>query len=108
MGAVRDERIFLNEDTLWSGCPTDGNDPKGPEYLKEIRRSRPGTKRTTPPPTRPAASCKVPYTESYQPLGELHLTFGHSAAVQDYRRELGPGQRDLHNLLSRWIHAHHT
>src|ERR1035437_7581908 len=38
MGGIREERIFLNEDTLWSGYPTDGNEPKGPEYLKEVRR----------------------------------------------------------------------
>jgi len=90
MGAVREERIFLNEDTLWSGYPGSvpgGNDPRGPEYLQEVRRLVLQEKDY-------AAADQVcrklqgPYTESYQPLGELQLTFDHPADVADYRREL--------------------
>ena len=87
MGIVREERIFLNEDTLWSGYPTDGNEPKGPEYLKEVRRLVLQEKDYA---AADAACRKLqgPYNESYQPLGELQLTFDHSGDAHDYRREL--------------------
>ena len=87
MGIVHQERIFLNEDTLWSGCPTDGNEPKGPEYLKEVRRLVLQEKDYAGAD----AECRKmqgPYNESYQPLGELQITFDHAGDVQDYRREL--------------------
>ena len=87
MGIVREERIFLNEDTLWSGYPADGNEPKGPEYLKEIRRLVLQEKDYAAAD----AVCRKlqgPYNESYQPLGELQLTFDHAGDVKDYRREL--------------------
>lgn len=37
-GGVADERIQLNESTLWDGYPFDRNDPSSPEYLPEVRR----------------------------------------------------------------------
>jgi alpha-L-fucosidase 2 len=87
MGVVREERIFLNEDTLWSGHPTDGNEPKGPEYLKEVRRLVLQEKDYA---AADAACRKLqgPYTESYQPLGELKLSFDDLESIFDYRREL--------------------
>jgi alpha-L-fucosidase 2 len=87
MGIVREERIFLNEDTLWSGSPTNGNEPNGPEYLKEVRRLVLQEKDYAGADT----ACKKlqgPYTQSYQPLGELQIAFDHSGEAQDYRREL--------------------
>jgi alpha-L-fucosidase 2 len=87
MGVVREERIFLNEDTLWTGCPTDGNEPRGPEYLKEIRRLVLEQKDYAAADEE-CRKLQGPYTESYQPLGELKLTFDGSENTQDYRREL--------------------
>ena len=37
-GGVFAERVQLNEDTLWSGGPKDGNNPAAAGYLPEVRR----------------------------------------------------------------------
>ena len=37
-GGIRDERIILNEGTLWSGSPQDADRPDAASYLPEIRR----------------------------------------------------------------------
>lgn len=87
MGVVREERIFLNEDTLWSGYPTDGNEPRGPEYLKEVRRLVLKEKDYAAA-DEACRKLQGPYNESYQPLGELQITFDHRGDIQDYRREL--------------------
>jgi alpha-L-fucosidase 2 len=87
MGVVREERIFLNEDTLWSGYPTDGNEPKGPEYLKEVRRLVLQHKDYAAADVA-CRKLQGPNTQSYQPLGELKLTFDDLESTFDYRREL--------------------
>jgi len=38
-GNVSRERIQLNNNTLWSGYPNAGNNPKGPEYLPKVRQA---------------------------------------------------------------------
>ena len=87
MGVVREERIFLNEDTLWSGYPTDGNELKGAEYLKQVRKLVLEQKDYA---TADEACRKLqgPYTQSYQPLGELRIASDHLESTLDYRREL--------------------
>src|SRR5699024_5742868 len=37
-GGVSDEKLVLNEITLWSGGPQDADDPNAIKYLPEIRR----------------------------------------------------------------------
>ena len=37
-GGVEYERIELNEDTLWSGYPKDGNNPRAIQVLPEVRK----------------------------------------------------------------------
>ena len=36
-GGVRQERLQLNEDTLWSGVPGEWNNPQAKEVLPEVR-----------------------------------------------------------------------
>lgn len=89
-GGIGDERIQLNEDTLWSGAPGDGNNPEAREILPEMRRALfAGEYKAAD------ALCQKmqgPYTQSYQPLGNLYLDFdGHdglTAQAVDYYREL--------------------
>jgi alpha-L-fucosidase 2 len=38
-GRVNNERIQLNDHTLWSGGPVPGNNPQGPEHLPEVRKA---------------------------------------------------------------------
>jgi len=87
-GRVDDERIALNEDTLWSGRPTDRDAIDGRPILAEVRRLAfygdfVGANET-------CRQLQGPYTQSYQPLGDLRLTsfLGPGDVVDSYRREL--------------------
>ncbi len=94
-GTVSEERLQLNEDTLWSGAPSDWNNPAAKEHLAEVRRLVLEQKDYV------AAGelCKKmqgPYNQSYLPLADLHLKFtGHENAT-GYRREL-----DLDTAIAR-------
>lgn len=85
-GAVSDERIILNEDTLWAGHPTDGTVKDAYErYTVPLRKAVARGDHAM------AEECgnhlQGPYTESYLPLGDLNLHFHHTDFA-DYRREL--------------------
>ncbi|MEU9832317.1 glycoside hydrolase family 95 protein [Streptosporangium sp. NPDC048047] len=74
-GGPRRERIALNVDTLWSGGPHGAGVSDGPGALAEIRRL------LLDEDDRRAAEEAVrrlqgPESESYQPLGDLLLTYG--------------------------------
>jgi len=89
------ECLLINDDTLWSGFPRDGNNPHAKEYLPAVRE---------------AVLVKQDYhladalchkmqglnAEAYQPLANLTLDFAHGAEVSGYRREL-----DLDTACSR-------
>ncbi|HEX3743146.1 MAG TPA: glycoside hydrolase N-terminal domain-containing protein [Bryobacteraceae bacterium] len=94
-GGVQQERLQLNEDTLWSGSPGNWNNPDAPKHLPEVRRlvldqqDYPGADKV----------CKLmqgPFAEAYQPLGDLHIAMDHQGDVSDYRREL-----DLDTAIAR-------
>ena len=38
-GRVNKERLQLNDNTLWSGFPNAGNNPKGPAHLPLVRQA---------------------------------------------------------------------
>jgi len=72
-GGVEEERIALNEDTLWSGLPKDNTNPAAKDVLPEVRRLLFAGEYA-------AANelCKQmqgPYSQSYLPLGDLWLRF---------------------------------
>ncbi len=85
-GGVQSERLQLNEDTLWSGGPSDWDNPDALEVLPEVRKlifagDYIGAD----------ALCKRmqgPYNQSYQPLGDLHLHLAGAGDPQEYAREL--------------------
>ncbi|MDB4884047.1 MAG: alpha-L-fucosidase [Gemmatimonadetes bacterium] len=87
-GGIERERLQLNEDSLWSGGPRDWNNPKAPQVLAEVRRLIAEQKYVEA--DRAARGMQGPFTQAYQPLGDLHLTFEHgdSAARGAYRRQL--------------------
>jgi alpha-L-fucosidase 2 len=85
-GGVERERLQLNEDTLWSGGPSDWNNPKAREALAEVRRLiRAGQYSEADGAAR---GMQGPYTQSYLPLGDLLLTFEHGDLGRGYRRAL--------------------
>jgi alpha-L-fucosidase 2 len=87
-GGVASERLQLNEATLWSGGPREWNTPAAKEVLPQVRAAI-----FAGDYVRAGELCKKmqgPYNESYQPLGNLVLTFpaGEMSARSDYERRL--------------------
>ncbi len=90
-GGVPQERIQLNEHTLWSGHHVEEDNPQARQQIEKIRELLFAGKyveaNTVAPPTGrfigPAAA-----RFTYQTLGDLLLEMRHEGAVQDYRREL--------------------
>ncbi|MEO8613655.1 MAG: glycoside hydrolase family 95 protein [Luteolibacter sp.] len=88
-GKVQEERIVLNEDTLWSGGPYNPATDVPPETLAEIRRLLfEGKNREAQNLSNKLQG--TPNSQSaYQTLGELTLTFPETLGeVSDYRRTL--------------------
>ncbi len=87
-GGIQQERLQLNEDTLWSGGPRDWNNAQALRVLPEVRRlifeERFAEANTL------AQQMQGAFVESYQPLGDLLLDFqfGSVEAVSGYRRDL--------------------
>ncbi|HVU34508.1 MAG TPA: glycoside hydrolase family 95 protein [Opitutaceae bacterium] len=99
-GGIADDRIVLNEDSMWSGSPQDADRPDAARYLPEIRRLLLEGKNVEAEALVNAhftcagkgsgfgAGANVPYG-SYQTLGDLHLLFPEAhGPVTEYRREL--------------------
>ena len=86
-GAVAQEVLQLNEDTLWSGRPKDWDNPAARAALPAIRALL-----ESGDYDQANAACKAlqgPYTQSYLPMGDLTFDFDEQAgAVGEYRREL--------------------
>ncbi len=87
-GGISEERLQLNEDTLWSGVgPREWNNPDARQHLAEVRRLVLDAKDYVAADT----ECKKmqgPYNQSYQPLGNLTLSLEHPGEATDYRRDL--------------------
>lgn len=102
-GGVSEERIILNEGTLWSGSPQDSDKPDAASFLPEIRRLLIEGKNaeaealvyknfTAQGPGSARGRGKDAQYGSYQVLGDLRLKFvGGDANVTDYRRSLDLG-----------------
>jgi alpha-L-fucosidase 2 len=98
-GGTEEERIQLNEKSVWSGHPQEADNPDAPRYLPEIRRLLFEGKYAQAQQLavekfvcRGAGSghgngANVPFG-CYQMLGDLRLRFEGHREVQNYRREL--------------------
>lgn len=88
-GRVRDEIIPFNDETLWTGSPYDAVNPKALPALPEIRRLIAEEKFAEAADLAAnLLSHPLPFVQTYQAMGRLHLRFdGHEAATA-YRREL--------------------
>jgi alpha-L-fucosidase 2 len=113
-GGVEDERVALNEDSLWSGSVQDADRTNAAAALPEIRRlllegknaeAEKLVNRNFTCAGRGSAnghSGEVPYG-SYQTLGDLRLKFSYADtnAATDYRRELDLQTATAHTEFSR-------
>ena len=89
-GGVGQERLALNEDTLWSGFPRDSNNPGAKEALVEVRRLL--FAGDLPKAQRACMQMQGHFTQSYLPFGDLSLVFEHDGEARDYRRTLDLAQ----------------
>lgn len=84
------ERISLNADTLWSGGPGRRDRPGASAYLAALRQAvlREGDYARA---NHLAESMQGPFSEAYQPIGDLEIDFGggrDGGRAENYRRQL--------------------
>ncbi|MFC0212257.1 glycoside hydrolase N-terminal domain-containing protein [Paenibacillus chartarius] len=85
-GGVERERIALNEDTLWSGYPTNWNNPGAREALPKVRQLI--AEQRYKEADQLCKTMMGPYTQSYLPLGDLHIVMEHGQSRRGYERKL--------------------
>jgi len=88
-GGVANERIQLNEESLWAGSPVNNNNPQAKEYLAEIQRAIfRGEYKKADELSNKYLLGTPPRIRSYQPLGDLFINFGWKGQPESYRRSL--------------------
>src|SRR5690349_7960209 len=96
-GGVVDERLQLNEDSVWAGQKLDRVNPQAAGSLPEIRRllfaGKPAVAEAIADKTIISVPRRMP---PYQTLGDLGIHFQIDGVTSDYRREL-----DLDQAIAR-------
>jgi len=88
-GGIEQERIQLNEDTLWAGGPYDPANPSALGALPEIRRLlAAGDFKNGQALVQEKFMAKPMQQAAYQTVGDLLISISGSEAVANYRREL--------------------
>lgn len=86
-GGVSDDQIYLNDATLWSGEPVDPrNNPQAHTHLPAIREALKNQDYALADSLN--RHLQGAFSESYAPLGTLHLRFPDPGEIVAYRREL--------------------
>jgi len=86
-GGALNEKICLNEDTLWSGMPTYYDNPEAKEaFQKAGELARAGKYYEAQRLLEKQATGL--WSQAYMPLGDLLLSMRHEEEVQDYSRQL--------------------
>lgn len=88
-GGVNQERLQLNEGTLWAGGPYDPVNPQAKEALPQVRQLiNEGKYREAAKLISEKAMAKPLAQMPYQTVGDLLLNFSGSTNLTNYRREL--------------------
>jgi alpha-L-fucosidase 2 len=88
-GGIDSEAICLNECNLWAGGPYSPENSSAPEALPQVRQLLwDGQYREAESLISQRMMGKPSTQASYQPIGDLLLTFPKVAAAENYRREL--------------------
>ena len=82
-GGVDRERLALNEVTLWSGEPSNWNNPDAKAALPEIRKAL--FSGDVPAAEKLCHRLQGPYTQAYMPMGNLDIRFEHGS-ILGYKR----------------------
>ena len=86
-GGTKDEKIYLNDLTLWSGEPVDDSIYKGKyQYLPAVREAL--AKEDYRAANELVKKLQGRFSQSYMALGTLFLHFDHDSVVTNYYREL--------------------
>jgi alpha-L-fucosidase 2 len=106
-GGLSQERLQLNEDTLWAGGPYDPVNPDAKAALPEVRRLIFDGKYKEAHQLVGAKVLAKPLRQMpYQTVGDLTLNFPEVAVVEDYRRELNLDTAWPPSAHGRWrVHA---
>lgn len=101
-GGVNNERLQLNEETVWDGVPTDYTNPEALKALPEVQRLLFEGKNGEAKRLARNKMMGSPYKiKSYQPLCDLFLDFPDIDEAEAYRRDL-----DLTTAISRVQYTH--
>lgn len=97
-GGTAEERLQLNEDSVWYGGPRERNNQDALPHLPEIRKLIMDGRLREAETLAAMSMAGLPESQRhYLPLGELLLSFGgHVPTAEDYKREL-----DLEQGISR-------
>jgi alpha-L-fucosidase 2 len=87
-GGVGDERVQINESTLWGGVPHDYTNPDAAAHLDEIRRLIFAGKIEEAEKLSTSMMGNPKLLMPYQPFCDLHLHFKRQEQFTEYSREL--------------------
>ena len=88
-GGVHEERLQLNEDSIWYGAPVNRDNPYAKKHLQEVRRLILEGRIPEAEQLLTYAFSGTPASQRpYQTLGDLHIRFPGLGEVIDYQREL--------------------
>lgn len=94
-GGVSSARFSLNEATLWAGGPVNPDmNPQAKNYLQPVRDAL--FSENYKKADSLVRFMQGSFSESYAPLGNLYIDFGHQGEPVDYKREL-----DIQNAVSK-------
>lgn len=86
-GGVKEETLYLNDDTLWSGYPKSYLKAESSAKLEKIRslifEGKVGKAQALM-----KRSSLGEWSENYEPLGQIHLTYELDGAIKEYERKL--------------------
>ncbi|MBB3207083.1 alpha-L-fucosidase 2 [Rhodopirellula rubra] len=94
-GGVQQERLQLNEDTLWSGGPHSYDNPEAYSHLATVRKLLNQGEYAKAEDVAQNMLGIPKYQHAYMPLGDLFLDFPYAQSPNDYRCEL-----DMQNAVS--------
>lgn len=103
MGDIKEEKIFLNEDSLWYGEDKDCHNPDTIHFIDEVRALLfKGEIAKASRLAKYAMTSTPKYINPYHPLGHLGISFeGLEGGVTDYKRSL-----DIDHAISCMTYKH--
>ena len=88
-GTIQQERIQLNEESLWAGAPVNAHPPEFREHLPEIQKALLNENQERAKKLMQQYGTQRPTSfRSYQPLGDILLSFDGLNDTNNYKREL--------------------